>query len=164
MMSNFDTTDYVRKLELAGLPQQQTEVHAQALAKMMDKAKQEAQLLTLQYNLQTASHESEARLMSHVTNARKVLSAEIALQNAKIDALKSFLDVRMDQRGLISRDLSYLYMGVLIGVTLAMLTKIIFFSHAVRSILMQSSSTAQAMSLHILLNRIPRTGDCCHDN
>ncbi|HEX8611555.1 MAG TPA: hypothetical protein VF800_09735 [Telluria sp.] len=124
MISNFDTADYVRKLELAGLPKQQAEVHAQALAKVIDKVNQEAQLLTLQYNLQTESHGSESRLMSHVTAARKTLSAQIALQNAKIDALKSFLDVRIGQRGLIWRDL---YMGVLIGVTLAMLSKIIFF-------------------------------------
>ncbi|RSZ59463.1 hypothetical protein HF313_31115 [Massilia atriviolacea] len=53
MMSNFDTAGQARQLALAGLPIPQA--HAQALAKVFDKLAHEAQLLTLQYDVQTAS-------------------------------------------------------------------------------------------------------------
>ncbi|MCY0915317.1 DUF1640 domain-containing protein [Massilia antarctica] len=150
MIGKFDIADYVRKLESAGVPRQQAELHAQALAAVIDKVAQEPQLLSLQYNLQNESYQSESRLISQVAAARSTLSAEIELQNAKtdhirtelsakVDALKSFLDSRMQHgegkrstisdgvRSALSLNLWYIYVGTMLGILLTLFIGIMFF-------------------------------------
>ncbi|MFB9242568.1 hypothetical protein [Massilia antarctica] len=132
------------------MPRQQAELHAQALAAVIDKVAQEPQLLSLQYNLQNESYQSELRLISQVAAARSTLSAEIELQNAKtdhirtelsakVDALKSFLDSRMQHgegkrstvsdgvRSALSLNLWYIYVGTMLGILLTLFIGIMFF-------------------------------------
>ncbi|MCE3607208.1 hypothetical protein LXA47_26940 [Massilia sp. P8910] len=132
------------------MPRQQAELHAQALAAVIDKVAQEPQLLSLQYNLQNESYQSELRLISQVAAARSTLSAEIELQNAKtdhirtelsakVDALKSFLDSRMQHgegkrstisdgvRSSLSLNLWYIYVGTMLGILLTLFIGIMFF-------------------------------------
>ncbi|CUI05777.1 hypothetical protein BN2497_6331 [Janthinobacterium sp. CG23_2] len=106
--------------------------------------------MSLQYNLQNESYQSESRLISQVAAARSTLSAEIELQNAKtdhirtelsakVDALKSFLDSRMQHgegkrstisdgvRSALSLNLWYIYVGTMLGILLTLFIGIMFF-------------------------------------
>jgi len=93
----FDTLDYARKLQSAGVPAAQAEVQASALGEafagtVATPAYMEAQGASIRAEIASTRADLEAQGAS--------IRAEIASTRADLDMLKTFLNARIDALGL----------------------------------------------------------------
>jgi hypothetical protein len=93
----FDTLDYARKLQSAGVPAAQAEVQASALGEafagtVASPADMEAQGASIRAEIASTRADLEAQGAS--------IRAEIAATRADLDMLKTFLNARIDALGL----------------------------------------------------------------
>jgi hypothetical protein len=93
----FDTLDYARKLQSAGVPAAQAEVQASALGEafagtVASPADMEAQGASIRAQIASTRADLEAQGAS--------IRAEIASTRADLDMLKTFLNARIDALGL----------------------------------------------------------------
>jgi hypothetical protein len=93
----FDTLDYARKLQSAGVPAAQAEVQASALGEafagtVASPADMEAQGASIRAEIASTRADLEAQGAS--------IRAEIASTRADLDMLKTFLNARIDALGL----------------------------------------------------------------
>jgi hypothetical protein len=93
----FDTLDYARKLQSAGVPAAQAEVQASALGEafagtVATPADMEAQGASIRAEIASTRADLEAQGAS--------IRAEIASTRADLDMLKTFLNARIDALGL----------------------------------------------------------------
>ncbi|MCY0915316.1 hypothetical protein [Massilia antarctica] len=132
MTSKFDALAYTKRLEDAGVPRSQAEVHAKALTEVVSEFVCREDLLRLEGSLRHEIEESEKRLILHINLVKTELMAKIDGVDAKIDrvdgkvdSLRSEFEARLkaiDHDLLVNRWLS----GLIISLNIAMAIKIFF--------------------------------------
>lgn len=93
----FDTLDYARKLETAGVPAAQAELQATALGDALAKAvAASADLVGLESRLVASIESLDAKLSARIDSVEAKLSARIDSLEAKLSARIDSLDAKID--------------------------------------------------------------------
>ncbi|NHZ34448.1 hypothetical protein [Massilia rubra] len=97
MTSKFDALAYTKRLEDAGVPRDQAEVHATALTEVVGEFACRQDLLRLESSLRHEIEESEKRLVLQLNLFKTELIAKIDHLGAKIDRVDAKVD-RVDAK------------------------------------------------------------------
>jgi hypothetical protein len=93
----FDTLDYARKLETAGVPAAQAELQAMALGDALAKAvAAPADLVGLESRLVASIESLDAKLSTRIDSLEAKLSARSDSLAAKIDTVRNELNTRIE--------------------------------------------------------------------
>ena len=119
----FDTLDYAKKLESAGVPAPQAEAQAKALGDVLARAIAfPADLVTLESNLTAKLAALEARLDTKIEAISTTLDAKIEALDAKIEAVRT--ELRLELGGKIET-LKWMF-GVLVALNVGILVRLLF--------------------------------------
>ncbi|UOD31719.1 hypothetical protein INH39_08575 [Massilia violaceinigra] len=125
MTSKFDALAYTQRLEEAGVPRDQAEVHAKALTEVVGEFVCRQDLLRLESSLRHDIEESEKRLVLQIKLVKAELTAKIDSVDAKVDALRREFEARfkaIEHDLTVNRWLS----GLIISLNIAMAIKLFF--------------------------------------
>lgn len=89
MASTFNPLDYAHRLETAGVPKNQADVHASAMAEVLAGVAAERDVAGLDTNLRREMHGMEQRLSDQIDHLRTEM-------NVKIDALRTEMTIKID--------------------------------------------------------------------
>jgi len=119
----FDTLDYAKRLETAGVPTAQAEAHAKALGDALGKSVAFPEdLVTLENNLTGKLNAAEARLKTGIDAVEiRVDTVEVRLET-KIDTLKT--ELRLDLGGKIET-LKWMF-GALVALNIGILIRVLY--------------------------------------
>lgn len=92
MTSKFDALAHTKRLEGAGVPRDQAEVHAHALSEVVAEFACRQDLLRLESSLRHEIEESEKRLVLQIKLVKTELTAKIDHVDAKIDRVDAKID------------------------------------------------------------------------
>ncbi|NHZ98094.1 hypothetical protein [Massilia sp. CCM 8734] len=132
MTSKFDALAYTKRLEDAGVPRDQAEVHATALTEVVGEFVCRQDLLRLESSLRHDIEESEKRVVLYINVVKTELTAKIDRMDAKIDSVDGKVDsLRREFEArfkAIEHDLtvSRCLSGLIISLNIAMAIKIFF--------------------------------------
>lgn len=93
----FDTLDYAKKLQTAGVPSHQAEAHAKALGEALSKyVSLPDDLVALENRLLAKMTALETRLEAKIENVRLQLTARIESVDTKIESVRLELTARIE--------------------------------------------------------------------
>ncbi|MFB9242569.1 hypothetical protein IV454_05235 [Massilia antarctica] len=98
MTSKFDALANTKRLEDAGVPRSQAEVHAKALTEVVSEFVCREDLLRLEGSLRHEIEESEKRLILHINLVKTELMAKIDGVDAKVDSKIDGVDAKIDSK------------------------------------------------------------------
>ena len=124
----FDTLDYARKLETAGVPAAQAEAQARVLAGVLGHAIASSDdLRVVETNLGSRISAMEAKLDAAVSRLETKIAAVQSGLETKISALESRLDARIDNLGSILEIHKWI-LGLLVAMSLTIIVRLFAFS------------------------------------